>query len=642
MLEPNSRRLLLESLQPPDGYRLDWAVGTTYTLDLMALLTAPVAFAFSDWQETDGKPTANPLALLKAVRQFASRLCLFCQAGKIHVPNAYQPLLASLEDSIVQTIAPLGGSFHPKVWFLRFVAEDGSVVYRLLCMSRNLTFDRSWDTLLSLEGRLRDRANAFTKNHPLGEFVESLPGMSTRGLATTWRQRMKQLAHEIRRVEFEIPEPFTDMNFWPLGLGLSKHWPFPEHIDRLLVISPFIDDGLVADLAEWKAPMQLVSRPECLARLQATTLGKFEHLWILDDAADPEPGDIESENEDDSEAESANVAEGADIPLIGLHAKVYVADVGWNAILLTGSANATRAGFNRNVEFLVQLIGKKSTCGVAAMLGQPNGDSKVRASCLADMLQPYVSSGGEPKIDLEVEAFERTVDGIARDFATASLVLDCNETAEAGSFSVVLRPTKTVNGTIAQGCQIRARPASFASGQLHAVNTSDPIWLELASVSLLGLTSFIVFEVVSPDQSMKLQFVLNIPLINAPENRHEAVLRDLLSDSQNVMRFLLLMLLDSGARDLSRIFETKNGSQQEAGVLHSLFDSTLFESLMRALDREPERLDQVAQIIADLEKTGEGQTMLPEGLHAIWDPIWLVRQKQIERQNRKTIKGGGK
>src|SRR5690606_37774416 len=90
LLEPNSRRLLMESLQPPDGCRLDWAVGTTYSLDLLALLSAPVAFAFTDWQDRDGRPTCDPLALLKAVRQYASQVCLFSQAGKILVPKAYQ------------------------------------------------------------------------------------------------------------------------------------------------------------------------------------------------------------------------------------------------------------------------------------------------------------------------------------------------------------------------------------------------------------------------------------------------------------------------------------------------------------------------------------------------------------------------
>ena len=39
MLGTRERRLLLESLRPPAGYRLRRAVGTSYTLDLIALLT---------------------------------------------------------------------------------------------------------------------------------------------------------------------------------------------------------------------------------------------------------------------------------------------------------------------------------------------------------------------------------------------------------------------------------------------------------------------------------------------------------------------------------------------------------------------------------------------------------------------------
>ena len=44
MLEPRVRRQLMEALRPPSGYELDRAVGTTYSLDLLALLTTPLAF----------------------------------------------------------------------------------------------------------------------------------------------------------------------------------------------------------------------------------------------------------------------------------------------------------------------------------------------------------------------------------------------------------------------------------------------------------------------------------------------------------------------------------------------------------------------------------------------------------------------
>ena len=60
MLDPNSRALLLESLRPPEGGALDLAVGTTFTLDLMALLTAPLAFTWFSWEDEEGRPSADP------------------------------------------------------------------------------------------------------------------------------------------------------------------------------------------------------------------------------------------------------------------------------------------------------------------------------------------------------------------------------------------------------------------------------------------------------------------------------------------------------------------------------------------------------------------------------------------------------
>lgn len=633
MLEPHSRCLLLESLRPPDEYRLDWAVGTTYTLDLMALLSAPVAFAFSDWQDCEGRPVADPLALLKAVRQYASRICLFCQGGKIHVPAAYQPLLASLEDSIVEARAPLGGSFHPKMWFLRFVADDETVVYRVLCLSRNMTFDRSWDTLLSLEGTLRERTNAYGKNHPLGAFVESLTKMSIRSIVPSWRKRLDRLAYEVRRVEFEIPEPFEEIDFWPLGIAKNEPWPFPRRIDELLVVSPFVEDGLAEDLTDWQAPMQLLSRAESLARLQPSTLGHVKNVWVLDDTAEPEPGEAEELGEEDDESQAPTTP--TDMPLVGLHAKLYVVDQGWNARVFTGSANATRAAFNRNVEFLVELRGKRSRCGVAATLGQSNDDGKKHVSCLADLLQPYVRCDGDEGVDEDVIRFERFVDQLAKALAATAPVAVCAPCTDPDSYSLTVISKRAVKGGHGSGWELRARPISLQSSQLQIVDYSKSPWVSFEPISLLGLTSFFAFEVTSEDQKLRRQFVLNIPLENAPANRQERILRDMLSDRDRVLRFLLLLLLDSGARDFHKVIEGENGGDGPITFVHSMFGSTLFESLVRALDREPERLDQVAQVISDLRGTAEGNELLPNGLEEIWKPIWSVRQKQIEREKTK-------
>ena len=50
MLEPRDRLLLFEALKPPEGFHFDQGIGTTYSLDLLALLTAPLAFTWFEQQ----------------------------------------------------------------------------------------------------------------------------------------------------------------------------------------------------------------------------------------------------------------------------------------------------------------------------------------------------------------------------------------------------------------------------------------------------------------------------------------------------------------------------------------------------------------------------------------------------------------
>ena len=56
MLDPHDRVLFSEALQSPDGYQLSWAIGTSYTLDLVAAMAAPLAFALFDWRAAGHQP----------------------------------------------------------------------------------------------------------------------------------------------------------------------------------------------------------------------------------------------------------------------------------------------------------------------------------------------------------------------------------------------------------------------------------------------------------------------------------------------------------------------------------------------------------------------------------------------------------
>ena len=81
--------LLTEALRPPPGYRVETAVGTTYSLNLTALLLAPLSFAVFDQANSTDIDALDPIRLLEAVSRHAERTTVFCQAGGIHVPSNY-------------------------------------------------------------------------------------------------------------------------------------------------------------------------------------------------------------------------------------------------------------------------------------------------------------------------------------------------------------------------------------------------------------------------------------------------------------------------------------------------------------------------------------------------------------------------
>ena len=73
----------------------------------------------------------------------------------------------------MEVAAPLpNAAFHPKLWVLRYRERHGDgICYRVVCATRNLTFDRCWDTAIVLDGELTDRVKAFAPNHPLADFI---------------------------------------------------------------------------------------------------------------------------------------------------------------------------------------------------------------------------------------------------------------------------------------------------------------------------------------------------------------------------------------------------------------------------------------------------------------------------------------
>ncbi len=374
MLRPDERAHLLDLLRPPAGCQLDFAVGTTFSLDLISALRLPLSFAFFDWERADGELVADRLALLEALRRYGDRFTVFCQSGQMRLPPKYPPLVTFLEPCIHEVQAPdPAGVFHPKVWALRFVAEDGTVRYRVLCLSRNLTFDRCWDTVVALDGELLNRTNAIASNHPLADFVAALPNLALRPLAPKRRQGVAKIADELRRVRFTWPEGFDEgqCRFWAAGLDGRVAAPFGMRRDKTLIVSPFLSDSVVSDFLGGPGETHLVSRQECLQELPQDTLQRCKSVRFLA----PEVVD---------ESDDEVFVTGSREVLDGLHAKLFVIDRGWDASVFSGSFNATAHALEHNVEFMVELVGKRSHFGVEQFLRQVKGETN-----FADLLHDY-------------------------------------------------------------------------------------------------------------------------------------------------------------------------------------------------------------------------------------------------------------
>ena len=79
MLHPKKDRIDYgEQLIPPEGYDLDFAVGTTYSLDLETLIVLPVALYSS--QTLDA--AQDEIAMLDYITNSAKKILVFCQKAE--------------------------------------------------------------------------------------------------------------------------------------------------------------------------------------------------------------------------------------------------------------------------------------------------------------------------------------------------------------------------------------------------------------------------------------------------------------------------------------------------------------------------------------------------------------------------------
>lgn len=612
MLSTDERELLLDLLRPPEGYSFDRGIATTFTLDLLTLLIAPLSLALMDVSNTDAA-LGDPLTLLEGLRRHADRLTIFCQAGRIAVPRQDYPLFRLLEGMVVQVQARHPWVFHPKVWLLRYTSEGQAPLYRFLNLSRNLTFDRSWDLALRLEGELVDRQYAYARNHPLGDFLQALPELAVDPVSPRIATDITLLQDEVRRVAFQPPDPFQgELGFHPFAVSGHGSYRLNSRYSRVMVISPFLSDRLLQQVTAHGEGHVLVSRLDSIAALKPETRACFDKLYVLDDAT----LDVE---ETATSADLGGEAAGTESQPTGLHAKLFILENRGQTTWLVGSANATEAAFRRrNVEFMVSLQGRRRQVGIDKVLGAEDEDNQLRA-----LLKYYPDHAGHPDRDVERQKAEKLADEVRHWLISLGLQLEAVQ-QDGEQFDLQFTATHRDEPS-PQGCySISCWPVSLRSERRIPIDALLRTGLPcFRALSLLSLTPFITFEIVAQVQDCKhhLRFVLNLPITGIPEGREDRLFVAIISDRSQFLRYLWLILAGGDGGLPAWLSGLGGAPEPGAGSSRREPEMPLLETLVRALSRSPEKIEQISDLVERLKRTPEGREVLPVGFEALWDVV---------------------
>lgn len=588
-----------EQLCPPEGYRFDRALATAYSADLATLLSIPVALVYA--QTLEGDLTGSRFQLLEAIKEFSGRVRIYHQAGQLHVPTKLNWLYAHLEDALVPVLPDDAfAAFHPKLWVIRYTpkedSEDGLPDrFRIIILSRNLTFDRSWDVAASLDGEPTGAPRK--ENRPLVDFLRWVQDYST----TPWAD---QFLRELERVQFETPEPFKSHAFHPIGItGYSVNPTGTLTAWKTLVMSPFLHPEALRLLADHtEAGLFVFSEKRELEKMPTAVL---ESSWNY------HLSDLVVEGEFLDNAEEGLLEPSAQ----HLHAKLFIFENRKGSRWFLGSANATRAALERNVEFMLELAGSsyplKAEPRRNALLGT-NGDN--------GPFVPFDASDGgrddseEQKLQQRIRLFEY---GLLKAAITGKV-----EMAENGSnfdlgLTLDLRgiaPPAGLRATI-QPFNVKSRPEPhlLRPGQLDACTFTN--------IGEIELSRFVHFRIESDNGELRHEFLLRVDLEGLPDDRLDNILRKIIDSRDKFFDYLRFLLADEITKEdlLEMVGGAPDaGTPDDSESWHERLP--IYEQLLVTASRSPSKLRAVDELIRHLAADSrEEKSVIPESFLTFWE-----------------------
>jgi len=613
MLSPRRDRLDYSALLvPPQGMQLKQAIGTTYSLDLDAFLSIPLALAFH--QEPKENLCEDKVLMLSAIRRVADKITLFCNKGAISVPRNLDGAIglhALLEDTLTQIALPTYKSFHAKIWVLWFEdPKSKEQRFRVLVLSRNLTFDRSWDAAVCLEGQVAAAGpvrQEIEQNKPLIDFLRWLDKQNQKVnynalVDALWHTRLQPQDGPVAGLSFQ---------FFPIGIYGYAQYKLPmENCRRQAVLSPFLSANELSQYLKLAEPGQtlLFARADQLSQIWQAKPAALQDVpaYVVSDQA--YAGEMSAENE----LEPGEEARAQD-----LHAKVYIQEFPKKSEAWLGSANLTRNAFYGNVEFMLRLTGKPDLFQADQLRQELLDESNLFEPWNAKLPNPEAAE--TCRLEQEVRAALQGV--LAAGFSACAVKRD-------NYYQLQLTVEDYGHGDSSGngGGNARITLAPLGLREKQPIRNGQ---LVFEPFQIENLTQYYVITI--QVESMIRQSVIKVETANLPEGRLQAVVASIIRDQDDFLRHLAILLADP--EHMSEFIGDQAGQLAGPSRLttarQKFAEQPLYEQLLKMASREPYRLAWVEQDVALLAERGEN--VIP----AEFTQLWQSFQPYVNGRNKK-------
>jgi hypothetical protein len=368
------------------------------------------------------------------------------------------------------------------------------------------------------------------------------------------------------------------------------------------VLSPFLHkDALKRLRSNTERQFSLFSERRELEKLPTDLLGRMENHHLLDLIVDGE--------------RLSNAEEGAsDVQQQNLHAKLFLFETKEETSWFLGSANATLAAVEKNVEFMLEMRGKAPATRIRPRLKELTGDE--------DGAGPFVSF--DPDAGSKDNAEERKKQEQTRRFEYALLNSNIHglvEPAENGKNFDLHLTLELERVPSHPGLVLTVKPLNTSQSlKPHRLHSGQTVTCTFANLSEVELSRFLHFRIESTDGELQHEFLLRIDIDDLPQDRLENILRKIIDSSDKFFDYLRFLLADEiNKEDLLAAVSAgvpPSSSPEISEGWH--FHLPIYEQLLVVASRSPRKLAEVDEIIRHLT-TGDSEAVIPETFLSFWE-----------------------